>query len=41
MKWEDKVVAETAVAAHGYFVLAAIVPTDAQVTVEPGSVLIK
>jgi hypothetical protein len=31
----SEVVAETAVAAHGHFVLAAVLPADAQVTVEP------
>jgi hypothetical protein len=34
MRWRDEVVAEATVAAHGYFVLTAILPADAEVTVE-------
>jgi hypothetical protein len=34
MRWQGEVVAEATVAAHGYFVLAAILPVDAEVTVE-------
>ena len=37
MRWRGEVVAEAAVAAHGYFVVCAIVPPDPDpyVTVEP------
>jgi hypothetical protein len=34
MRWRGEVVAEAAVAAHGYFVLTAILPADPEVTVE-------
>jgi hypothetical protein len=34
MRWNGDVVAEAAVAAHGYFVLTAILPSDPEVTVE-------
>jgi hypothetical protein len=34
MCWRGEVVAEAVVAAHGYFVLTAILPTDSEVTVE-------
>jgi hypothetical protein len=34
MLWRGEVVAETEVAAHGHFVLSAILPADAEVTVE-------
>jgi hypothetical protein len=34
MRWGDQVVAEAVVAPHGYYVLAAVLPADAQVTVE-------
>jgi len=34
MRWREDVVAEATVAAHGYFVLSAILPADADVTVE-------
>ncbi len=37
MRSGDQVVAETTVAPHGYFVLAAVLPADASVTVEPAS----
>jgi hypothetical protein len=34
MRWRGEVVAEAAVAAHGYFVLTALLPADPEVTVE-------
>jgi hypothetical protein len=34
MRWGEQIVAEAEVASHGYFVLAAVLPNDAQVTVE-------
>jgi hypothetical protein len=34
MRWGDQIVAEAEVASHGYFVLAAVLPNDAQVTIE-------
>lgn len=37
MRLGDQVVSEAAVAPHGFFVLAAILPADAQVTVEAAS----
>jgi hypothetical protein len=34
MRWRGEIVAEASVAAHGYFVLTAILPADPEVTVE-------
>jgi hypothetical protein len=36
MVYGNEVVARTPVAAHGYFLLTAVLPIDAQVTVQPG-----